>query len=91
MEYLIVVAVVVTAIVAIKLVEFLSKKFDNDYPENTNQDKSYELIYNEKALFNPWQIVEVTIEGIGYKKYREIASFDRNEAALSYFNTLSKK
>lgn len=49
----------------------------------------YELKYDERAWFNPWDVVEVRIEGIGYKHYERVRSFQNNADALSYCNRLN--
>lgn len=50
----------------------------------------YELQYNNGAWFRPWIVVEVRIEGVGYKKYSKIASYANNADALSHCNSLNK-
>lgn len=52
--------------------------------------KTYELRYNQNALFKPWDVVEVVIEGVGYKQYQVYESYERNADALSCLNRLNK-
>lgn len=51
----------------------------------------YEVKYNEKAWFNPWCVVEVRIEGIGYKHYKKIDAFSNNADALILCDKLNGK
>lgn len=50
----------------------------------------FEIQYDDKAMFKPWDVVEVRIEGVGYKHYKVFASFVNNADALDCCNNLNK-
>lgn len=50
---------------------------------------AYEVQYNKSAWFNPWCVMEVRVEGIGYKHYKKIKDFSSNADALALCNRLN--
>lgn len=52
---------------------------------------SHKLIYNDKAWFNPWCVVEVRIEGIGYEHYKKVRAFSNNADAQRLCDKLNGK